>query len=190
MGYKEEYIRRYGEEAYQRLLQRNRDRYEANKKTRIKQIRDWQKVHKTEVTKQRSKFRKAHLAEHNANGRKWAKNNRNKIKTHNQESCRPGGKWYKHKLEYDRTGLRGQRNHIRERHRRQYKQYKQIIAPDSQLHHEWIPETAEYRGLALVEAKAHQYGIIDVILILDGKITLLTEEEITKKSESNEEATT
>ena len=45
----------------------------------------------------------------------------------------------------------------------------------------------------MVEADAHQYGIIDVIEILDGKITLLTEEEVkakNKKSISNEEQTT
>ena len=66
MGYKEEYIKRHGEEAYQRLLQRNRDYYEATKKERIKQIQDWQNVHKTRVTKQKNEFRKTHLAEHNA----------------------------------------------------------------------------------------------------------------------------
>lgn len=193
MGYKEDYIKRHGEEAYQRLLQRNRDYYEANKEERIKQIRDWQNVHKTRVTKQRNEFRKAHLVEHNTRCQKWAKKNPEKIKTHNQESCRPGGKWYKHRLEYNRTGLRGERNRVRDKHRRQYRPFKMIIAPDSQIHHEWVPSTAEYTGVALVEAKPHQYGIVDVIEILDGKITLLTEEQIknkNKKSISNEEPTT
>jgi hypothetical protein len=83
-------------------------------------------------------------------------------------------------LKDNRTGLQGARNKIRLKHRNQYRPYKQIIAPDSQIHHEWIPKTAEYRGLALVEANAHQYGIVDVIQILDGKITLLTEEQVRK----------
>ena len=44
-------------------------------------------------------------------------------------------------------------------------------------------QAAEYRGLALVDAKPHRYGIIDVILILDGKITLLTKEDVTQQQE-------
>ena len=67
---------------------------------------------------------------------------------------------------------------IRGRHRRYYTPYKQIIAPESQLHHEWIPMTAEYRGVALVEANQHLHGYIDVIQILEGEIMLLTEAEI------------
>lgn len=51
-----------------------------------------------------------------------------------------------------------------------------IIAPDSQLHHEWVPETCEYRGVALVEAEQHMHGFVDVIV--DGEITRLTEEQI------------
>jgi hypothetical protein len=64
------------------------------------------------------------------------------------------------------------------KHAHQYKPYKDSIAPDSQIHHEWVPETAEYRGVALVEAEQHMHGFVDVIEILAGKITLLTEEEI------------
>ena len=64
------------------------------------------------------------------------------------------------------------------KHAKQYKPCKAIIATDSQLHHEWIPKTAEYRGLALVEKDQHMHGFVDVIKILDGKITLLTEEEV------------
>ena len=60
----------------------------------------------------------------------------------------------------------------------QWRQYKRIIAPGSQLHHQWIPKTSDYTGLALVEVNPHKYGIINVIEILDGEITLFTEKEI------------
>jgi hypothetical protein len=79
-----------------------------------------------------------------------------------------------------RSGLQGARKRIRMKHGREYRPYKMIIAPESQIHHEWIDDTAEYRGVALVETKPHQYGIIDVIQILDGEITVLTEAEVKK----------
>lgn len=75
-------------------------------------------------------------------------------------------------------GNQGERNKIRMKHANQYRPFKQIIAPDSQIHHEWIPETAEFRGVALVEKDQHMHGFIDVIKILEGKITLLSEKEI------------
>jgi hypothetical protein len=81
-------------------------------------------------------------------------------------------------LEYNRTGIPGEKTRIRYKHGREWKPYKDIIAPDSQIHHEWVPETAEYRGVALVEKDAHMHGFVDVIEILDGEITLLTEEEV------------
>ena len=40
-----------------------------------------------------------------------------------------------------------------------------------QLHHEWIDGTAQYNGLALVDAELHRKGIIKVILLLEGEIT-------------------
>ena len=119
---------------------------------------------------------------HNASSRKWQIANPKKKKANEHETNRIGGKYYQWKLKYLTTGVPGERHRIRRKHAHHYKPYKKIIAPESQIHHEWIPETAEYRGVALVEAKAHQYGIIDVIEILDGKITLLTEEEICKRN--------
>ena len=89
-----------------------------------------------------------------------------------------GGRYYNHHLEYNRTGLRGERNRVRDKHAALYRLFKQIIAPESQIHHEWIPGTADYRGVALVEKDKHLHGIIDPIVILDGKITLLTEAEV------------
>jgi len=134
----------------------------------------------TEVIKRRLTWQETHRKEHNASSRKWQIANPKKKKKNEHETNRKGGRYYQWKLKYLATGLPGERHRIRRRHGKRWRKYKQIIAPDSQLHHEWIPETAEYRGVALVEAKAHQYGIIDVILILDGKITVLTEEQIKK----------
>ena len=65
---------------------------------------------------------------------------------------------------------------IRSKHSRRWRKFKTLIAPGSELHHEWIPETAEYRGVALVEADQHRRGIIDVIQILEGEITLFSME--------------
>lgn len=86
--------------------------------------------------------------------------------------------YYKHYREHQSTGIPGERNSIRNKHRSRYRKYKQIIAPDSQIHHEWIGGTAEYQGMALVEKYQHQYGFIDVIQILEGEITLFSEADI------------
>jgi hypothetical protein len=97
---------------------------------------------------------------------------------HNEEQFRKGGKYYEKWLELDRTGLRGERNKVRGRHQKRWRDYKKIIAPGSQLHHQWQPGTAEYDGVALVERDQHMHGIIKVIQILKGVITVFTEKEI------------
>ena len=112
------------------------------------------------------------------NNRQWQAVNPERVKVNNQESCQKGGKHYEATLKWHTTGLSGEREKVRKRHGYRYRQYKKIIAPDSQLHHEWIPETANYRGMALVEADQHMHGFIDVIQILEGKITVFTEAEI------------
>ena len=108
----------------------------------------------------------------------WRKVNPEKVLAHHQDKFRKGGKYYEKHLEDEHTGLRGERNRIRSKHRTQYHHYKRIIAPNSQIHHEWIPKTTKYHGIALVEKDQHIHGFVDVIKILDGKISLLTEEEI------------
>ena len=136
---KEEYIAKYGNEAYEKMLEQNRARVQA-----------WDEAH-PELAAAR-----------------------------NHEMSRKGGKRYEKKMEDQRTGLQGEKQKIQSKHAYQYSPFKNIIAPESQIHHEWIPRTAEYRGLALVEADQHIHGYIDVIQILDGKITVLTEEEVRK----------
>lgn len=73
---------------------------------------------------------------------------------------------------YRRLPIPRRKNCIRSCHANRWRKIKAVIAPWSELHHEWIPETADYRGVALVEADQHHHGIIDVIRVLEGEITL------------------
>ena len=77
-----------------------------------------------------------------------------------------------HKSKDVKGGIRNGRQTARNKSWALWNPYKKIIAPESILHHEWIPETAEFRGLALVDTMKHDEGIIDVIQILEGEITL------------------
>ena len=137
---KEETIRRYGIERYEKMLVRNAK---------------WRETHPEEVIA-------------------WMR-----------EQGRKGGKYYDKTLKYQRTDLRYKRNLVRHTHGIRWSVFKQIIAPESQLHHEWIPGTADYRGVALVEKNQHMMGYINVIQILEGEITLLTEAEIRGVIERN-----
>ena len=110
--------------------------------------------------------------------RQWRTNDLEKVKAQTRDQSRKGGKRYSKRLKYNITGLRHERNKIRKIHQKRWSKYKKIIAPDSQLHHQWLPGTAEYSGLALVEKEQHMHGFIDVVKILDGTITLFTEKEI------------
>jgi hypothetical protein len=113
-----------------------------------------------------------------ANRREWRRKSGLLIQKYSKEWDSKGGKYYAKRRVYNTTGLRGERNIIRKRDGSKWHFYKKIIAPDSQLHHQWQPDSAEYDGVALVEADAHMHGFIDVIQILDGEITLFTEKEI------------
>ena len=143
-----EFIRRYGEVAWEKHLQ---------------QKRDWEAQHPEK---------------RNAYAKKWRENNPDKVKANSCEASHKGGKYYESQLRYYSTGLPLERKSVRRIHRQRWGQFKKIIAPDSQIHHEWLPGTADYRGVALVEADQHIHGYIDVIQILEGEIALLTEAEI------------
>jgi hypothetical protein len=145
---KEEYIKKYGGAAYEKQQQ---------------QCLNWAAEHREEGR---------------ARANKWAIANPDKVIANARETTRKGGKHYEKHLKYESRGLRGARNHIRVGHGQKWRRFKQIIAPESQLHHQWIPETANYTGVALVEADQHRHGIIVPIQILEGEITLLTEAEI------------
>lgn len=109
-------------------------------------------------------------------------NNPDKLKPNNPkyspERGQKGGRYYEKYLKQNHTGLRYKRGLIRHNHGVYYRPYKKIVAPESQIHHEWTPGTPDYTGVALVETDQHMRGYIDIIQILEGKITLLTEAEI------------
>ena len=160
---KEERIKKYGTEAYEKKLQ---------------QDREWHRTHREEEKERRQEWDEQRREEHNATSREWSERNPKKVKAKAREQSRKGGKYYEQKRKYFSIGIPHERELVRMRHGRRYRSYKQIIAPDSQIHHEWIPETANYTGVALVEKDQHQHGFIDVIQILEGKITVLTEAEL------------
>ena len=130
---KEEFIRAYGKEAWEKMLQQTQE---------------------------------------------WNRNHPEKVKARDNERSRKGGKYYEQTRKHQSEGIPHARHLVRKKHGNRYRPYKNIIAPESQIHHEWLPETANYRGVALVEKDQHRHGFIDVIQILDGEITLLTEEAI------------
>jgi hypothetical protein len=142
---KEEFVKKYGGAAYKRKIKGN-NMWKANNPDRVRM-----------------------------HDKTWRDNNPSKTEAKDHERNRKGGRYYERKMAYLKQGVPGERHIVRTIHARRWRKYKKIIAPDSQLHHEWIPGTAEYRGIALVEGDAHQHGIIDVIEILEGMITVLLE---------------
>ena len=144
-------IMRYGKAAWEKELQRAREYQAAHREEAKARVKAWTEVHPEEA------------------------------KAHHQEANRKGGKRYEKRRAHQMQGIPHKKEIIRCKHQRTWTLYKRIIAPLSQIHHEWFPGTADYRGVALVEANQHRYGIIDVIQILDGEITLLTEEGIKKR---------
>lgn len=157
---KEEYIKRYGQAAYEKMSKQNRERTKT--------------------------YREKHREELNAAQKEYNEKHPEEVIATSQEQCRKGGKYYDNHLEYNQTGIQGERHTIRITHARQWKPYKDIIAPDSQIHHEWVPKTSEYEGVALVEKDQHMHGFVDVIQILEGKITLLTEEDVKRGKRIND----
>ena len=149
---KEEFVKRYGEAAWEKKLA---------------QTRVWKEEHIEEVKACWKKYCAEHHEQMKVNQQR-----------NNPEITRKGGKYYEKHREYRHTGLQGERNVIRSKHQKEYRPYKRIIAADSVLHHQWRLESSEYDGVALVEKDQHRHGFVDVIKILDGKITLLTEEEV------------
>lgn len=163
MSWKSDYIARFGEGTYaEKLAQR----------------REWGR-NLPGGEKQRSQDkRNANPEKQREYDRERARKNPEKVKEAGREVSRKGGKYYEKKQIYKQTGISGERERIRIRHGYYWRPYKRLIAPKSQIHHEWIPNTAKYKGVALVEANAHRYRVIDVILILEGEITLFTERHL------------
>ena len=152
---KAECIKRYGIEAYEKVLQQNQD---------------WRREHPEENKETHQKW-----------NRIWGQTHPREVKAHSQEQHRKGGKYYAHNQQHQMNGIPYEKGLVRGKHHRQWGGYKKIIDPQglTQIHHDWVNNgTSDYRGVALVEKDQHQQGYIDVIQILEGEITLLTEEEI------------
>lgn len=142
---KVEYIKRYGEKAYEKRLEAHRQWWAANHDSQLERVKQWSAA------------------------------NPEKVKARNREASCKGGKRYEQRKQYRMTEIQHKKDTIRRKHSRRWSPYKQIIASNSEVHHEWLPETANYTGVALVEKNAHRHGFIDVIQIMEGEITLLTE---------------
>lgn len=125
-----------------------------------------------------NRWKAANKKRERATGKQWRLLHPEKVKQVNKETSRKGGKYYEQHKQYKKTGLQYEKLLVRQKHQRIWTPFKRIIAPDSILHHEWLPDTPDYRGVALVEKDQHQHGFIDVIQILEGEITLLTEADI------------
>jgi len=163
MSWKDDYIAKFGEDKYNKRLAQRREggaNLPGGEKGRSKDIRE------ADPEKWRAYYRER------------SRKNPEKVKEQGRQVSRKTGKYYKKKQIYKQTGLSGERERTRMRDAYYWRPYKRIIAPQSQIHHQWIPETSNYTGLALVEADAHMHGFVDVIQILEGEITLLTEKEI------------
>lgn len=175
---KEEYIKRYGKAAWEKKLQQGRDWNTQHLKEKKAISKAWYTQHRKECNAKSLDWYAQHRDEDNARKKEWRKTNPKKVKAHNCEVNHKGGKYYKKQLEYQRTGLQRERKRIRTKHAKLYHPFKQITARDTQFHHEWLPGTAKYIGVALVEKVAHSQGFINVITVLEGEITLFTEKEI------------
>ena len=177
---KEETIKKYGLAAYEKHLQQRMVWYTQHREEEKGTHKVWCEGHREEVHAIDAKWREANPDKKKESNQKWAAANQGKVKAISQEQSRKGGKYYRKQLEYQHTGLQGERNRIRCKHWGIYRGISQAT-PNSQIHHEWIPGTAKYRGVALVDKEAHQNGIIKVIKLLEGEITLFTEERLKEK---------
>ena len=148
MTWKDDFIAKYGEDAYAGKLAYKRE---------------WRRIHPDEEKR---------------NVQNWQQAHPDKIKKQRQKHSRKTGEYYAKKQIYMMTGLQGERNKIRYKDQKRWRQFKQRIAPGSILHHQWIPKMSKYTGVALVEKDRHMHGLVDVIEILEGEITLFTEKEI------------
>lgn len=133
----------------------------------------WYKQHRNEqLIKMRARY-KEHSKEGREYAKKWREEHPDEVIQQQRERGRKGGKYYQQMLEHNKTGVIGKRNVIRATDRRKWRRYKQIIAPESEIHHEWIEGTAEYRGIAIVDKSEHRHNIIKPIVVLCGEITLI-----------------
>ena len=163
ISWKDSYIAKHGEDAYTK---------------RLEQRREWGKKLPGGEAQRSQERRDADPEQAREYDRAWRERNPQKTIEKGKKVSQKGGAYYKNHMKYRQTGIQGEREKIRCKHGNQWRGYKRIVAPKSQVHHQWRKDSSEYDGIALVEAKAHRYGIIDVIQIIEGEITIFTEEEL------------
>lgn len=154
-----------------------------NKEEKAAYKKKWQEEHPGQVAASGKKWRIEHKEQIAASGKKYRVEHPEQKAANDCEHSNKGGKFYEQTLVYNTTGLRGERTKRRVKDANHWRPYKKIIASDSQIHHAWCPNSAECTGVALVEKDQHMHGIIDVIQILDGEITVFTEKEIRERGE-------
>jgi hypothetical protein len=118
-------------------------------------------------------WNREHPEEHQAGRERWEKEHPEKVA--------------EYKRRHHKTGIQGLKNKVRTKDADFYRRFKKVIAPTSQLHHEWSNNgTAEYTGVALVEADQHMYGFVEVIHVVRGEISLFTEASLQGREETTE----
>ena len=175
---KEERIRRYGKEAYKKMQQQIQEWNEQHQEEKRNSNQEWVRTHQEEKRNSDREYGRAHQEEAKERNQLWGFNNPEKTKARQHEGNRKGGKYYEQQHKHQMNGIPHEKALVRGKHKRIWTPYKRIIAPESQIHHQWLPNTSKYRGIALVEKEQHIHGFVDVIQILEGEITLLTEEEV------------
>jgi len=174
---KEEYIRRYGKAAYQKMRQQSREWNKENPERVQETSKLWKAANQEKV--------KAHPEKSRERAKLWAVANPDKDKARQREGTHKGGKYYAQRRQHQMNGIPHEKELIRSKHANLYRAYKRLIAQESQIHHGWLNDgTSNYRGVALVEKNQHQHGYIDVIQILEGEITLFTEAEIRNRGQA------
>jgi hypothetical protein len=130
MSWKDDFIAKHGEEAYCKRLEGRRT---------------WgNKLPGGEAQRSR-KQRAADPEKYREYERAWRERNPETNIEKGRKVSRKGGAYYEKKQKYKQTGLSGEREHVRMRHGYYWRPYKNIIAPGSQLHHQWVPGTAKYQ---------------------------------------------
>jgi hypothetical protein len=128
-------------------------------------------VFKEVLYAENTKYHEAHQEEEKVRSAKYYKEHPEYFAKHyekHSEELKAGMLKYQkeHRLElneYQCTGLQGERNKIRQADWRKYKHEHAGIPYPVDIHHEWIPGTAQCRGCALVDRKAHRHGIIKIV---------------------------
>jgi hypothetical protein len=145
----------------------NHEHYVKHRKEKLEYQHEYILEHKAE----RIKYQRMYRAEHKAEILEYDREYHRRYRTKHPHCTR----------DYlNQNKVARKRGNIRNIHGR-FKPYKwlknglKLQGFDPQIHHEWIPRTTEYTGIALVEAKDHMRNIIKPLIILEGEIVWTNE---------------